>query len=76
MMSTRRGVGNFYEIDGSLQTGYFTQYVVNKRHPLVIENMVPFRTKISLYCNRLSSEQAQVDKFSAPGLPDSGHGQC
>ncbi|KAG6379545.1 hypothetical protein JVT61DRAFT_10044 [Boletus reticuloceps] len=31
--STRRGVGNFYEIGGSLQTGYFTQQVVNNRHP-------------------------------------------
>ncbi|KAN0085699.1 hypothetical protein V8E55_006833 [Tylopilus felleus] len=31
--STRRGVGNFYEIGGSLQSGYFTQHVINKRHP-------------------------------------------
>ncbi|KAF8550013.1 hypothetical protein OG21DRAFT_519200 [Imleria badia] len=31
--SSRRGVGNFYEIGGSLQTGYFTQNVVNNRHP-------------------------------------------
>jgi hypothetical protein len=30
--STRRGVGNFYEIGGSLQTGYFTQHVVHNRH--------------------------------------------
>ena len=30
--STKRGVGNFYEIGGSLQTGYFTQQVVNNRH--------------------------------------------
>jgi hypothetical protein len=25
-------VGNFYEIGGSLQTGYFTQHVVHNRH--------------------------------------------
>ncbi|KAG6379554.1 hypothetical protein JVT61DRAFT_10054 [Boletus reticuloceps] len=31
--STKRGVGNFYEISGSLQSGYFTQHVVNNRHP-------------------------------------------
>ncbi|KAG6379599.1 hypothetical protein JVT61DRAFT_10106 [Boletus reticuloceps] len=30
--SARRGVGNFYEIGGSLQTGYFNQQVVNNRH--------------------------------------------
>ena len=30
--SASRGVGNFYEIGGSLQTGYFTQHVINNRH--------------------------------------------
>lgn len=30
--STRRGVGNYYEIGGSLQDGYFTQHVVHNRH--------------------------------------------
>ena len=30
--STRRGVGNYYEIGGSLQEGYFTQHVVHNRH--------------------------------------------
>jgi hypothetical protein len=30
--SSRRGAGNFYEIGGSLQTGYFTQHVVHNRH--------------------------------------------
>ena len=60
--STQRGVGNYYEIGGSLQEGYFTQHVVHNRHAkwdrnergthlvgyVVPEFLAAFETHISL----------------------------